>query len=386
MFLYLDNAATTYPKPASVYEAVRRALETVGATPGRAAHRKAREAMSMVAEARAKVARMLGVASPDRIVFTKNATESLNIVLKGWLRPGDRVLISGMEHNSVVRPLKRLENLGVVVETLRCSPAGQIDLDDLSARLASSPRLVVLVHASNVNGALQPIIEAARGCSERGVPLLLDAAQTAGVQAISADTWNLGMVACSGHKGLLGPPGVGILYIRPDLDVLPLLEGGTGSLSEDPLQPEFCPDRYESGTPNLPGIAGLAAGIDFIVERGMDVIREHELLLARKLEQELAALPGATVYSPEVRGTGAVSFTVEGLAAGDIGAVLDEGFDIAVRTGLHCAPLAHQTLGTLPHGTVRVSPGHATTVEDIDYFLQAVRSLSSRGRGGAQPH
>lgn len=385
MFLYLDNAATTYPKPASVYEAVRKAMEEVGATPGRAAHRKAREALRMVAEARAKVAHVLGIASPDRIVFTKNATESINIVLKGWLRPGDRVVISGMEHNSVVRPLKRLESTGVAVETLRGSLDGQIDLEDLGGRLKSSPRLVVLVHASNVNGGLQPIAEAARRCSEKGVPLLLDAAQTAGVQPLFADAWNLGMVACSGHKALLGPPGVGILYIRPDLDVLPLLEGGTGSLSEDLLQPEFCPDRYESGTPNLPGIAGVAAGIDFINTRGMAAIREHELLLARMLERELAALPGVTVHSPEVRGTGAVSFTIDGLDAGDIGAVLDEGFDIGVRTGLHCAPLAHQTLGTFPHGTVRVSPGYATTVEDIDYFLQTVRTLSSRGRWASQP-
>jgi cysteine desulfurase / selenocysteine lyase len=380
MVLYLDNAATTYPKPATVYEAARKALEEIGATPGRASHRKAREALKVVGEARAKVAHMLGVTGPDRIVFTRNATESINIVLKGWLRSGDRVVISGMEHNAVVRPLKRLEDAGVEIETLRCHPGGQIDLDDLNSRLASLPRLVVMLHASNVNGALQPIAEAARRCAEKGVPLLLDAAQTAGIQPLFAEAWNLGMVACSGHKGLLGPPGVGILYIRPDLEVLPLVEGGTGSLSEDLMQPEFCPDRYESGTPNLPGIAGLAAGIDFILERGMDVIRTHELLLARMLERELVELPGVAVYAPEVRGTGAVSFNLEGLNPGDVGAVLDEGFDIAVRTGLHCAPLAHQTLGTFPEGTVRVSPGYATTVEDLEYLLQAVRSLASRGQ------
>ncbi len=380
MFLYLDNAATTYPKPASVYEAVRKAMEEVGATPGRAAHRQAREALRMVAEARVKVARVLGTANAERIVFTKNATESINLVLKGWLRPGDQVIISGMEHNAVVRPLNRLEGSGVIVERLRGNADGRIDLDDLGSRLESSPRLVVLVHASNVNGGLQPIAEAARRCSAKGVPLLLDAAQTAGLQPLAADAWHLGMLACSGHKALLGPPGVGVLYLHPDLEVLPLLEGGTGSLSEELVQPAFCPDRYESGTPNLPGIAGLAAGIDFINERGMEAIRAHELHLAGILEQELAALPAVTVCSPEERGTGAVSFTVEGLTAEDVGAVLDEGFDIAVRTGLHCAPLAHQTLGTFPHGTVRVSPGYTTTVEDIDYFLQAVRSLSSRGR------
>ncbi len=380
MFLYLDNAATTYPKPPSVYEAVRHALEDVGATPGRAAHRRAREALGMVAESRVKVARMLGVANPDRVVFTKNATESINLALKGWLNGGDRVVISGMEHNSVVRPLKRLGDSGVVVETVRCSPRGQIDLDDLLRRLNPPPKLVVLVHASNVNGALQPVQEAARLCSDRGVPLLLDAAQTAGIQPIFADAWGLGMVACSGHKALLGPPGIGILTLRPDLDVLPLMEGGTGSRSEEVLQPEFCPDRYESGTPNLPGIAGVSAGIEFILKQGMDCLREHELALGSMLEQELSDLPGVRVYRPEMRGTATVSFTIDELNPSDIGSLLDEGFDIAVRTGLHCAPLAHETLGTFPEGTVRVSPGYSTSTEDIEYFLRSLRSLLSRRR------
>jgi len=378
MFLYLDNAATTYPKPPSVYRAVQHALEEVGATPGRAAHRRAREALSMVAGARVRVARLLGIGNVDRVVFTKNATESINVVLKGWLRHRDRVVISGMEHNSVVRPLRRLGDLGIAVETVRCSPGGQIDLDDFNKRLDPPPRLVVLVHASNVNGALQPVREAAGMCSHHGVPLLLDAAQTAGIQPIFAGDWDLGMLACSGHKALLGPPGVGILYVRPDLDVLPLMEGGTGSRSEDVVQPEYGPDRYESGTPNLPGIAGLSAGIEFILERGMDSIREHELDLGAMLERELAAMPGVKVLRPEMRGTGAVSFTVDGLNPNDAGSLLDEGFEIAVRTGLHCAPLAHQTLGTFPEGTVRVSPGYATAVEDIEYFLRALRALLAR--------
>jgi cysteine desulfurase / selenocysteine lyase len=378
MFLYLDNAATTYPKPPSVYEAVRHALEELGATPGRAAHHRAREALSLVAVARLRVARILGISNSDRVVFTKNATESINVALKGWLRPRDRVVISGMEHNSVVRPLRRLSDVGVAVETVHCTSGGQIDLDDFKNRLDPPPRLVVLVHASNVNGALQPIREAARQCRELGVPMLLDAAQTAGIQPIFAEDWGLGMLACSGHKALLGPPGVGILYLRPDLDVLPLMEGGTGSRSEDALQPEYCPDRYESGTPNLPGIAGLSAGIEFILKQGMDSIREHELDLGSRLESELAGMSGVNVLRPEVRGTGTVSFTIDGLNPSDTGSLLDEGFDIAVRTGLHCAPLAHQTLGTFPVGTVRVSPGHTTSVADIECFLRALRHLLRR--------
>lgn len=380
MTLYLDNAATSFPKPPTVYEAVRRALTEVGASPGRAAHRHARLASAMVGEAREKVASFLGIMDADRVIFTKNATESINIVLKGWLRKGDRVLISAVEHNSVVRPLKRMSEIGVNTEIIPCSRGGTIDLDALRRHLESRPRLVALTHASNVNGSLQPVEEIALMCSESGTPLLLDAAQTAGVQPIRAAEWDLAMLACSAHKALLGPPGVGVLYIRSDLDVQPLMEGGTGSRSEEAIQPEYCPDRYESGTPNLPGIAGLVAGIDYILDTGLEAIRDHELRLAFHLEEELGKLPGITVVSPEVRGTGTVSFTMTGLNPADAGHLLDEGFDIAVRTGLHCAPLAHRTFGTFPEGTVRVSPGYATTAADVEHFVGAMRDLTSRRR------
>jgi selenocysteine lyase/cysteine desulfurase len=206
--------------------------------------------------------------------------------------------------------------------------------------------------------------------------LLLDAAQTAGLQPIAAEDWNLGMLACSGHKGLLGPPGVGLLYLRPDLDVLPLLEGGTGSRSEEERQPSASPDRYESGTLNLPGIAGLSAGLDFIAERGVEEIRAHETALASSLERELSEIPGVKVQTPEVRGSGAVSFTVEGMAPSDVGFLLDEGFDIAVRTGLHCAPLAHHTLGTFPEGTIRASVGFFTTRDETDRLGFALREIA----------
>ncbi len=377
MTVYLDNAATSYPKPPSVYKAVQHAMVEVGATPGRASHRRAREASEIVLQARTRVGRLLGIPSAEQVIFTRNATESLNVVLKGWLRPGDRVLASSMEHNSVVRPLNRLSTFGVHIETIPCTPSGQLKPDELRKRLDPPPRLVILTHASNVNGALQPVREVADLCNRAGVPLLLDAAQTAGTQPIAAWDWGLGMLACSGHKGLLGPQGVGILYIRPDLYVPPLIEGGTGSRSEEPLQPDYLPERFESGTANLPGIAGLSAGVDFILERGTESILAHELELATLLEEELERLPGVSVFRPEVRGTSVVSFTVDQLNPTDIGFLLDEGFDIAVRTGLHCAPLAHRTLGTFPLGTVRVSPGYATTHREIEYFFDALRSLLS---------
>ncbi|MCE5335068.1 MAG: aminotransferase class V-fold PLP-dependent enzyme [Desulfobacteraceae bacterium] len=378
MFLYLDNAATSYPKPPGVIEAVRRALEGIAASPGRGAHRHGRYAAAVAAECRARVAGILGVSDAGRVVFTKNATEGLNLVLKGWLRPGDRVLYTGFEHNSVVRPLRRLVSQGVRAEQIPCTPGGGLDLPALREMLAAPARLVVLVHASNVNGALMPVAEVSELCGRSGVPVLLDAAQTAGLLPIAAEELNLGMVACSGHKGLLGPSGMGLLYVRPDLDVSPLMEGGTGSRSEVPEQPEECPDRYESGTPNLPGMAGLAEGIGYILEQGMEAIWEHEVSLALHLESELSEMPGVRVLIPEERGTGTVSFTVDGMNPADLGFILDEAFDIAVRTGLHCAPLAHQSLGTFPEGTVRVSPGFSTSSEEIESFLEALRSVLAR--------
>ncbi len=379
MPVYLDNAATSFPKPEPVVRAVCDVVKDVGASPGRGAHRHARRAESILSGCRDRTARVLGVSDPERVFFTRNATESINVVLKGFLRPEDRVLVSGMEHNSVMRPLRGLAARGVATDIIPTGPAGELDTGALETMLKDRrTRLVVLVHASNVNGALMPVDEAAEICDKAGVPLFLDAAQTAGIQPVSAGDRKLGMVACSGHKALLGPAGVGVLYVRPDLEVLPLVEGGTGSRSEEFEQPDFCPDRYESGTPNLPGLAGLSAGIDFILNAGMDAIREKEIELAMLLENRLSEIPGVRVFKPRLRGTGTVSFTAGRLNPAEIGFMLDEAFDIAVRTGLHCAPLAHRTLGTFPEGTVRVSPGHATTVEQIEYFMKSLRSILDR--------
>ncbi len=378
MTVYLDNAATTFPKPERVVEAVGNALGNVGASPGRGSHRHAREAMTILAECRRKTAEILGVKDADRVVFTKNATESINLVLKGWLRPGDRVLFSAMEHNSVVRPLKKLAAQGVEIEMIPCSPDGSPDLIMLKEMLKSGARLVALVHVSNVNGALMPVEDVVELCAASGTPLLLDAAQSAGIHSIQAEELGIGMVACSGHKALLGPAGVGILYVRPDLDVLPLMEGGTGSRSEELEQPEFCPDRYESGTPNLPGLAGLSEGIGYILDAGMQRIRNHEIGLAHHLENELANIPGVRVFAPQRRGSGTLSFVVDGMNPADTGAILDQAFEIAVRTGLHCAPLAHQTIGTFPEGTVRVSPGYSTTIENTEYFLNGLRWIVTK--------
>ncbi len=380
MPVYLDNAATSFPKPPGVISAVAGALSGVGGSPGRGSHLHARQAMSLMNECRAKAAQVLGVSNPERVIFTGNATESLNVVLKGFLHPGDRVIISAMEHNSVVRPLEKLSTLGVAYEIVPRGRCEDLDIKALEKVVATKPALAVMVHASNVNGALMPLDRAAEICARYDVPLLLDAAQSAGVQPILAEARGLGMVACSGHKSLLGPAGVGLLYVRPDLEVSQLIEGGTGSRSEDFNQPEFCPDRYESGTPNLPGLAGLSAGIDFILGEGIDRIREHEIGLATILENKLSEISGVRVLAPCIRGTGTVSFVAGSMNPTDIGFILDEAFEIAVRTGLHCAPLAHRTLGTFPEGSVRVSPGYSTTEEEIEFFLKSLGSILGKCR------
>ncbi len=375
MSIYLDNAATSHPKPPAVYTAVQNALSSCGGSPGRGGHRLAREASKIIDRTRQKAAALFNIRSPQQLIFTASATESINVVLKGYLRAGDRILISSMEHNAVMRPVTHLAHEGIIVERIACADDGLIDLDNLRSKLTNNIRLIILNHVSNVNGLLQPVQEAAALCTAADVPLLLDASQSAGIQAIDVKQLNPAFLSCSGHKALLGPPGVGLLYIRPDMTIEPLLEGGTGSLSEDEQQPDFFPDRFESGTLNLCGIAGLEAGIDFILQQGIDSIREHELALATQLEGLLEDHADINVYRPSQRGSGVVSFNITGLNPGDIGRMLDEAFDIAVRTGLHCAPSAHKTIVTYPEGTIRVAPGIFSTPDEIAEFLQALTSL-----------
>ncbi|SMC23941.1 cysteine desulfurase family protein [Desulfacinum hydrothermale DSM 13146] len=377
--IYLDHAATSYPKPAAVEEAVLWALRELAA-PGRGTHPRAQKATQWIEEARRAAADLLGAEDPSRVVFTKSATEGINCALKGFVRPGDRVVATSMEHNAVARPLARLmRERDVTVEWLPCLPSGALDLDLVRKALDPPPRLVVCPHASNVNGALFPVESIARLCHERGVAFLLDAAQTAGIVPIHADQWGCAMIACSGHKGLLGPSGVGLLYVGRHVDVAPLLEGGTGSRSEQWEQPEHLPDRYEAGTPNVPGIAGLKAGIHTVQERGVQSIGERERGAASFLEDQMEAVRGVVVHRPHRRGGNAVSFRVEGLHPQDVASVLAQA-GIAVRAGLHCAPLAHRTLGTYPEGTVRAAPGLDTSQEDLLCLVERVDRLVSRKR------
>jgi cysteine desulfurase family protein len=382
--VYLDNAATSWPKPDVVETAMVRYLREIGASPGRSAHRLSNAAEGIRLDAREAVAELVGVRDPLRVVFTGNATAALNLVLFGLLNPGGHVVTTGIEHNAVMRPLRALESRGVRVTVVPCAADGSLGAAAVDAALRPDTVLVVANHASNVCGTVLPVREIAAVAHARGIPLLVDAAQTAGVWPIDLAADRIDLLAFTGHKGLLGPPGVGGLVISDAFDaerLPPRVHGGTGSRSEHEVQPGFLPDKYEAGTPNAVGLAGLAAGARFVLERTVAKVRQHEQALTARLLDGLAGVPGVTVHGSQnpARQTAVVSFTVCGRSTSDVAAQLDERYGVLCRPGLHCAPQAHRTLGTLPGGTVRFSPGLFTTPAEIDQALAAVRRLVETG-------
>lgn len=380
MAVYLDNAATTFPKPDSVYLAVEHALRDIGVGPGRGGYKRGIAASRLVFEARELLASFFAIKDSTRLVFTQNATEALNLAVNGLLHPGDHVVSTTMEHNSLVRPLHAAEERGVEVTWVTADKHGFVSSDKIAAAMRSTTRLVALSHCSNVTGTIQPVEEIGILTRKSGVLLLLDAAQSAGHISIDVNKLNIDLLAVPGHKGLLGPQGTGLLYMAEGVDLMPLIVGGTGSFSSELSQPDVLPERYESGTMNTPGIAGLKAGIEFILETGLERIRQKETMLVSQLLHGLKALPVVTLYGPEKHAQcgGVVSFTVEGFDPATIGFRLDNDYDISVRVGLHCAPFAHKTIGTYPGGTIRVSPGYFNSEEDIGAFLEAMRTIVSR--------
>ncbi len=377
MPIYLDNAATSYPKPEQVYLAIDHAMREIGAGPGRGSHRRSLEAGRLVFEAREVLSAFFGIKDSSRLVFTHNATEGLNLAVTGLLRPGDHVVTTSMEHNSLSRPLYRAEQNGVEVTRIGCDEVGFVDPAHMASAIRRETRLIALSHCSNVTGALQPVDEIGLLARRAGVLLLVDAAQSAGAIPIDVRQLNIDLLAAPGHKGLLGPQGTGVLYIAEGVELAPLIVGGTGGYSGLAEQPPDMPERYESGTLNTPGIAGLKAGVDFINSTGIDVIRRKESHLASLLYEGLSGIDGVRIYGPEIseRHCGPVSFTVEEFDPSEIGFALDRDYDISVRVGLHCAPSAHKTIGTWPRGTVRVSPGYFNTEKDIEIFIEALRSI-----------
>jgi cysteine desulfurase family protein len=370
--IYLDHAATSWPKPQTVEAEMVRLLRELTANPGRSGHLPSLESARLVFDTRSRLAQLFGAADSANVVFTRGATEGLNLVLKGFLRPGDRVGVSPLEHNSVMRPLTRLAHeRGVVVETLPADGFGRIDIE-AAAKLAGGYRLVAVAHASNVNGAVQDLRALARALP--GTPLLADAAQTAGVLPIDVAADGIAFLACSAHKGLLGPTGVGVCYLGPDHGVEPLLEGGTGSQSESVEHPTFRPDRYEAGTPNLHGIAGLRGGLMHIEVHGL--LGDSKRALTALLLDGLAEIPGARLYTPRDGSALLLSFNVEGMPPDRVAVQLESDHGILCRPGLHCAPAAHRHLGTLPGGTVRLSPGFGSTEEEMLRAIRAVHSIA----------
>jgi cysteine desulfurase family protein len=399
--IYLDNAATSFPKPPRVTEAMSHFMTEVGANPGRSGHALAREAGRIVQETRERLAILFNIPATERIVFTSNITESINTVIHGFLNDGDHVIITAMEHNAVSRPLKYLEKKGVInLDIAPCNHQGILDPDALGKMLRTTTALVVINHASNVCGTLQDI----RGVKNiiGDIPLLVDTAQTAGCYPIDVVRDGIDFLAFTGHKGLMGPQGTGGLYLREGLALRPLKRGGTGSISESLEQPDFLPDALESGTQNNVGIAGLGAGAGFILETGVETIMEHERGLTNQLLSGLRNLSGVTVYGPlnAEKQTATVSLTFDSLLPGgeeqtlggcgainlawmeggptpsEVGVRLNEDFDILVRVGIHCAPLAHRTLGTYPDGTIRLSMGYFNTPGEVETAVQAIKKVA----------
>ncbi len=379
--IYLDNAATSWPKPESVYAAVDHYQRQVGAAAGRSPYREAVEVTRQIEQVRALCARLLGVRQPAQIVFTSGGTDSLNLAIHGLVRRGERVITSAAEHNSVLRPLAELEaRCAIEVVRLPCDAQGIVAADDLERALQKPTRLVALTHASNVTGAVQPIGQLAAAAHAAGALLLVDAAQTAGHLPIDVQRLEVDILAASGHKGLLGPLGTGLVYLRPGLEsqILTSRQGGTGTRSHEDRQPDSLPDKYESGNPNVPGIVGLGAGVEYLLAQGVSAIERRIRERGEQLVAGLRTIKGIELIGVPEGGPalGLVSLTIEGYDPHEAAAVLDEAFRVQVRPGLHCAPQMHRRLGTLERGgTVRLSLGPLTTAAEIDRASDAVRQL-----------
>ena len=375
--IYFDHACTSFPKPKAVIKAMEHYALHIGSSPGRAGHRLALEASRLVFEARENLARLFGISQSERIILTCNATEALNLTIMGLLQEGDHVITSAMEHNSVMRPLNYLLTKGMIgLSIVPCSPEGHIDLDAMKRSIQKNTRLVAVNHASNVVGTIAPLHEIGQIVGE--IPFLVDAAQSAGALPIDVGASGIDLLAFTGHKSLLGPQGTGGLVVREGIDLRPLRMGGTGSRSESWDHPDFLPDRYECGTPNTPGIAGLSEGVRFVLDEDVQKIRDHEMALTRKLLDGLSQIPAVAVYGPRnsEEQIATVSINIRGKEASEVGYRLDREFDVMTRVGLHCNPGAHRTIGTFPHGTVRLAMGYFNTEEDVVHVLEALAKIS----------
>lgn len=366
--IYLDNAATTFPKPDCVINAVADFMRKYGGNPGRGGHRLSEASAEKILECREEFVSLIGADSPEQIIFTKNTTEAINLAIKGVVKSGDEIIISSMEHNSVLRSSIDLEKEGVIVKIVRADNKGCVNPEDVAALITPKTRLICTIHASNVVGTVNPVREICRIARKKGVLTLVDAAQSGGV--LDIDTNCADMIAFAGHKGLYGPFGTGALYIRPGISLDTLIEGGTGSMSESALMPELLPDRFEAGTLNACGIAGLCEGIRFVKREG---VIEKERELAKFLSEEMSAVKGARLLGDP--GVGVAGLSLKEHDCVDISARLDSEYSIATRAGLHCSPMAHRTLGTISSGLLRLSVGYFNTKEEISAAAAALEKI-----------
>ena len=389
--IYLDNAATSFPKPEEVLKAVVDFARDCGASAGRGAYAEARECERIIATCRQRVGRLINAESPERIVFAMNCSECLSIVIRGLLNTaprGSHAITTAMEHNSVLRPLNALkEQVGLEPEFVPCDPrTGLVDPDDIRRAIRPATRLIACIHVSNVTGTIQPIAEVARIAREREIPCLIDAAQSAGHVPIDARALGADFVAFPGHKGLLGPLGTGVLYIRPGMEKkLPTMkEGGTGTISEQPVQPQTMPDKYEIGSHNAIGLAGLSAGVAWLLERGVADLRAHDEGLCGLFLELANGVENLTVYGPRdiSRRAGIFSVNVAGMSPAKLASALEADFGICTRAGVHCAPLAHKTIGTYPAGACRLSFGPFTTEDHVRRAAAALAEIAQRVAAG----
>ena len=380
--IYLDNGSTSFPKAPGVGRAMAEFIEKVGVNIGRGGYEEAYSAAEVVLDTREKLCRLFHFDQPENVIFTSGITASMNILLKGLLKPGDTVLTTSMEHNAVMRPLRQLERQGVTVKLIPCRQDGTPDPEAFVELARPGVRALVMTHASNVCGTVMPVKDMAEYCQTLGIWTIVDCAQSAGILPVDMEDWGVDAIAFAGHKGLLGPQGIGGFLITDDLaaEVDPLLSGGTGSISHLETVPDFLPDRFEPGTQNLPGIFGLNAALTWLEEQGIDKIYSHEMACTARLLEGFSQMEGIRVAGrTQLTGrTAVVSIDFLHMDNADAAFLLEDTYGIMTRCGLHCAPTAHKTLGTFPQGTVRFAPGHATTMEEVEAALAAVAGILAK--------
>lgn len=376
--IYFDNAASSFPKPKKVVDAVTKALTEYGANPGRGTHALAERAAAIINEARKELALFFGLSHKNHVLFYQNATMALNQAIKGFpFEGGDHVIATVYEHNSVRRPLEAcVKSKGINVTYL--SPSREFHEEKWADALEDNTKFIAVTHASNVTGEILPIKEIGLFAKKHGLTLLVDASQTAGILPINMDELGIDMLVFPGHKGLLGPQGTGALLLNEKMDLAPIIHGGTGSHSEQIEQPGVLPDKFESGTLNTPGIAGLLAGVKVVKERTLEAIAKHESELANYCIERLQTIENVRLYGPgqSKQRIGVVSFAIEGIDSHEIAMILDQHYGIAVRAGLHCSPMTHEEFGTIESGLIRVSFGFANTKEEVDVLIQALTEIT----------